>query len=139
MNESINGSGYNENYGLLGSNKATEDQVKLFPRECQPLVEDIQARILKETGKLVEVMVYGDGAFRILSERSGSLPIRSFPPLTPQDSRELPTSSSSSILQITILQIFRARSLRQRSRRLFRKRTKTSLDRWHPRERLPDD
>ena len=60
----INGSGYNENYGLLGSNKATETQVKLFPRDCQALVEDIQDRILKETGKLVEVMVYGDGAFK---------------------------------------------------------------------------
>ena len=60
----VNGSGYNENYGLLGSNKATENQVKLFPRDCQSLVEDIQARILKETGKLVEVMVYGDGAFK---------------------------------------------------------------------------
>ena len=64
LNASVNGSGYNENYGLLGSNKATEDQVKLFPRECQPLVEEIQARILRETGKLVEVMVYGDGAFK---------------------------------------------------------------------------
>ena len=60
----VNGSGYNADYGLLGSNKATEDQVKLFPRDCQALVEDIQARILKETGKLVEVMVYGDGAFK---------------------------------------------------------------------------
>ena len=60
----VNGSGYNENYGLLGSNKATEDQVKLFPRDCQALVEDIQDRILKATGKLVEVMVYGDGAFK---------------------------------------------------------------------------
>ena len=60
----VNGSGYNEKYGLLGSNKATEDQVKLFPRDCQDLVEDIQARILKATGKHVEVMVYGDGAFK---------------------------------------------------------------------------
>ena len=60
----VNGSGYNEQYGLLGSNKATETQVKLFPRDCQALVEDIQDRILKETGKLVEVMVYGDGAFK---------------------------------------------------------------------------
>ena len=60
----VNGSGYNENYGLLGSNKATETQIKLFPRDCQALVEDIQDRILKETGKLVEVMVYGDGAFK---------------------------------------------------------------------------
>ena len=64
LSSSVNGSGYNENYGLLGSNKATEEQVKLFPRDCQALVEDIQDRILKATGKLVEVMVYGDGAFK---------------------------------------------------------------------------
>jgi len=64
MDGPINGSGYNEKYGLLGSNKATEDQVKLFPRACQDLVEDIQKKILKKTGKLVEVMVYGDGAFK---------------------------------------------------------------------------
>jgi len=60
----VNGGGYNEKYGLLGSNKATEDQVKLFPRDCQDLVEDIQKRLLDKTGKLVEVMVYGDGAFK---------------------------------------------------------------------------
>ena len=60
----IDGCGYNENYGLLGSNKATDDQVKLFPRDCQKLVLDIQARILEATGKRVEVMVYGDGAFK---------------------------------------------------------------------------
>ena len=64
LTESVNGSGYNEEYGLLGSNKATEEQVKLFPRDCQTLVEDIQKRILDATGKLVEVMVYGDGAFK---------------------------------------------------------------------------
>lgn len=64
LDGSVNGSGYNEKYGLLGSNKATEDQVKLFPRDCQALVEDIQDRIFKATGKLVEVMVYGDGAFK---------------------------------------------------------------------------
>ncbi len=60
----VNGSGYNAKYGLLGSNKSTEDQIKLFPRECQDLVENIQAEILKLTGKHVEVMVYGDGAFK---------------------------------------------------------------------------
>ena len=60
----INGSGYNENYGLLGSNKATEEQVKLFPRDCQSLVLEIQKRIYDATGKKVEVMVYGDGAFK---------------------------------------------------------------------------
>ena len=64
MTESINGSGFNTKYGLLGSNKSTEDQIKLFPRECQDLVEDIQAEVLKATGKHVEVMVYGDGAFK---------------------------------------------------------------------------
>ncbi len=64
LTESVDGSGYNENYGLLGSNKATEDKVKLFPRACQSLVDEIQARLLKETGKRVEVMVYGDGAFK---------------------------------------------------------------------------
>ena len=64
MNAPINGSGSNEKYGLLGSNKSTEDTVKLFPRDCQDLVLDIQARILKATGKHVEVMVYGDGAFK---------------------------------------------------------------------------
>ena len=64
LTESVNGSGYNANYGLLGSNKATEDKVKLFPRDCQALVEDIQKRIFDATGKRVEVMVYGDGAFK---------------------------------------------------------------------------
>ncbi|MBO7289254.1 MAG: coenzyme F420-0:L-glutamate ligase [Clostridia bacterium] len=64
LNSSINGSGYNESYGLLGSNKSTEDKIKLFPRECKPLVLDIQERVLKATGKHVEVMVYGDGAFK---------------------------------------------------------------------------
>ncbi len=64
MTESVNGSGFNKDYGLLGSNKATEDKVKLFPRDSQWLVEDIQQRILNATGKHVEVMVYGDGAFK---------------------------------------------------------------------------
>ena len=64
MTQSIDGSGYNTNYGLLGSNKATEDTVKLFPRQCQDLVEDIQKRLLDLTGKHIEVMVYGDGAFK---------------------------------------------------------------------------
>ena len=64
MTASINGSGYNPRYGLLGSNKATENSVKLFPRDCQNLVEDIQKRLLETTGKHIEVMVYGDGAFK---------------------------------------------------------------------------
>lgn len=60
----INGSGYNKKYGLLGSNKSTEDTIKLFPNECFDLVENIQKQILDKTGKHVEVMVYGDGAFK---------------------------------------------------------------------------
>ena len=64
MTAPIGGSGYNEKYGLLGSNKATEDTVKLFPRDCQGLVEDIQKRLFEATGKHMEVMVYGDGAFK---------------------------------------------------------------------------
>ncbi len=64
MNAPVNGSGCNEQYGLLGSNKATEGQVKLFPRECKQLVLDIQQNILERCGKHVEVMVYGDGAFK---------------------------------------------------------------------------
>ena len=64
MNAPVNGSGYNEKYGLLGSNKATEDKVKLFPNEAQDLVDDIQKRLLLRTGKHMEVMVYGDGAFK---------------------------------------------------------------------------
>lgn len=64
MNAPVDGSGCNEKYGLLGSNKSTEDKVKLFPRECKDLVLGIQAKILEETGKHVEVMVYGDGAFK---------------------------------------------------------------------------
>jgi hypothetical protein len=58
------GSGYNEKYGLLGSNKATDEMVKLFPRDCQPVVDGIQAMILERTGAHVEVMIYGDGAFK---------------------------------------------------------------------------
>ena len=64
LSTSVNGSGYNEHYGLLGSNKATDEQVKLFPRDCQAVVEDIQKRLFEATGKRVEVMVYGDGAFK---------------------------------------------------------------------------
>lgn len=64
MNAPVSGRGYNEKYGLLGSNKSTETRVKLFPRDCRPLVLDIQERILKAVGVHVEVMVYGDGAFK---------------------------------------------------------------------------
>ncbi len=64
MNAPVNGSGYNEKYGLLGSNKATEDTVKLFPNDCTDFVNDIQKEIYDRTGKCIEVMVYGDGAFK---------------------------------------------------------------------------
>ena len=64
LNAPVNGSGCNESYGLLGSNKSTEDKIKLFPRECKQLVLDIQRKVFDATGKHVEVMVYGDGAFK---------------------------------------------------------------------------
>ncbi|MDD3193457.1 MAG: coenzyme F420-0:L-glutamate ligase [Oscillospiraceae bacterium] len=64
LNHPVNGSGCNERYGLLGSNKATENRVKLFPRDCEPVVERIRQLIFDATGKAVEVMIYGDGAFK---------------------------------------------------------------------------
>lgn len=64
MTAPINGSGYNSKYGLLGSNKSTENTIKLFPEECKQLVLDIQTQLLQKTGKHIEVMVYGDGAFK---------------------------------------------------------------------------
>lgn len=62
--ESINGSGFNEEFGLLGANTSTDDSLKLFPRQCQPVVDNIQAKLKEMTGKTIEVMVYGDGAFK---------------------------------------------------------------------------
>lgn len=64
LSASVNGSGYNEKYGLLGTNKATEDTVKLFPRDCQTVVDKVQKQLKELTGKNIEVMVYGDGAFK---------------------------------------------------------------------------
>lgn len=64
LNKSVNGSGFNDKYGLLGSNKSTEERLKLFPKDGQKLVDDIQKKLLKITGKNIEVMVYGDGAFK---------------------------------------------------------------------------
>jgi len=64
LTESVDGSGYNTKFGLLGSNKSTEDKIKLFPNECTDLVAEIQSQLLEKTGKHIEVMVYGDGAFK---------------------------------------------------------------------------
>ena len=64
LNAPVNGSGYNADYGLLGTNKSTENRVKLFPRDCQPIVDGIQKKLFEATGKTIEVMVYGDGAFK---------------------------------------------------------------------------
>ena len=64
LTSSVNGSGYNEAYGLLGSNKSTEDTIKLFPRDCMPFVAETQRLLMEATGKHIEVMVYGDGAFK---------------------------------------------------------------------------
>jgi hypothetical protein len=64
MNESINGSGYNKDYGLLGSNRSTEEKVKLFPKDGDILVNNIQNKLKELTGKTIEVMIYGDGAYK---------------------------------------------------------------------------
>ena len=64
LSKSVDGSGFNERFGLLGSNKSDEETVKLFPHDCQDFVEDVQAKLLEVTGKIIEVMVYGDGAFK---------------------------------------------------------------------------
>lgn len=64
LTSSVDGSGCNEKYGILGSNKATEESIKLFPRNCQPVVDNIQAMLKEKTGRTVEVMIYGDGAFK---------------------------------------------------------------------------
>ncbi len=64
LTESVDGSGYNQQYGLLGSNKATEDKVKLFPRDCETFVKNLQAEMFKATGKHIECMIYGDGGFK---------------------------------------------------------------------------
>lgn len=64
LNAPVNNGGYNEKYGLLGSNKSTEDTIKLFPRDCQKVVDAIQDKFIEKTGKNIEVMVYGDGAFK---------------------------------------------------------------------------
>ena len=64
LSKSVDGSGYNNDYGVLGSNKSTEDKVKLFPRDCQEMVDKIQTKLIDKTGKKIEVMVYGDGAFK---------------------------------------------------------------------------
>ena len=64
LTKSINGSGFNDKYGLLGSNKSTEETIKLFPVNCQPIVDNIQSMLKEKTGKTIEVMIYGDGAFK---------------------------------------------------------------------------
>jgi len=64
LTESVDGSGYNSAYGLLGSNKATEEKVKLFPRDCEAFVEDLARTLFEQTGKRIETMIYGDGGFK---------------------------------------------------------------------------
>lgn len=87
----VNGSGCNEKYGLLGSNKSTEDMIKLFPRECTDLVMDIQKEILNRTGKHVEVMVYGDGAFKDPVGKIWELADPAYRRPAPPDWKERPT------------------------------------------------
>jgi hypothetical protein len=91
MTRRIDGSGYNDQYGLLGSNKATEETIKLFPIGCEKTVAQIQQMLFEKTGRQVEVMVYGVGAFKTPSARFGNWPIRSFRPPIPPGLRARPT------------------------------------------------
>ena len=114
MREPHDGSGYNPQYGLLGSNKATEESVKLFPRDGQAVVEDIQARIFAATGKLVEAMIYGDGAFK---DPAGKIWELADPVVSPAYTMGLvgqPCEVKLSISPTTILQRSKARSSRLR-------------------------
>lgn len=106
LNAPVNGSGCNEAYGLLGSNKSTENTVKLFPRDCGGLVLDIQKGLLEKTGKQIEVMVYGDGAV----QRSGWADLGAWPTpayrlRTRRGSKARPMRSSSNTWRITILRL----------------------------------
>lgn len=109
MNESVDGSGFNPDYGLYGSNKATEDTVKLFPRDCHPFVTEVQTQLQLRTGKHVEVMVYGDGAFCDPVGHIWELADRLSPPLSPTACLEHPMRSSSNTWRTTILPGSRAR------------------------------
>ncbi len=92
MTAPVDGSGYNEQFGLLGSNKATEDSVKLFPRDCKTFVDALADSLRRATGKQIEAMIYGDGAFKDPMARSGSWPTRWSAPPTPPVLRASPTS-----------------------------------------------
>lgn len=92
LTSSVNGSGYNPQYGLLGSNKADEERVKLFPRDTMAVAEALGAALSQRTGKHIEAMIYGDGASKIPQARSGSWPTPWCPPATPPAWRAPPTS-----------------------------------------------
>ena len=135
LNAPVNGSGCNEKYGLLGSNKSTEDKVKLFPRDCQDLVEKIQAKLLEITGKHIEVMVYGDGAFK---DPVGKIWELADPVVSPAYTagRARPTSSSSSTWPTTTSPICPARRCATPSRARFSRRTAAAWwATWPPRAR----
>ena len=101
LKEPLNGSGFNPDYGLLGSNKATETTVKLFPRDCHPFVLEVQRILYERTGKHIEVMVYGDGAFKDPVGKIWELADPCVSPPLPTASSAPPTRPSSSILQTT--------------------------------------
>ena len=134
MNAPVNGSGYNEKYGLLGSNKSTEDKIKLFPRECRPLVLDIQKKLFDATGKHIEVMVYGDGAFK---DPQGKIWELADPVVSPAYTDGL-IGTSSNTSPITISRTSRVKHSARQSPRAFVKRApKVSSAIWLLREQLP--
>ena len=101
LSSPVDGSGFNPDYGILGSNLATDDSVKLFPRDCDKFVERVQELVREKTGRNIEVMVYGDGAFKDPVGKIWELATPSFLPLTPPGSSALPTNSNSNISPTT--------------------------------------
>lgn len=133
LTQPVDGSGCNPSYGLLGSNKATEETVKLFPKDCDQFVARVAASLKEQTGKNIEVMVYGDGAFKDRSARSGSWPTRLSPRPTPPAWKEPPTRSSSNIWRTTTSRTSAATRSRTPSPHTSATRTRTSRARWSPR------
>ena len=138
LNAPVNGSGCNESYGLLGSNKSTEDKIKLFPRECKQLVLDIQKKVFDATGKHVEVMVYGDGAFK---DPKGKIWELADPVVSPAFTDGLigtPNELKLKYLADNDFKIFRAKNLKKQFPQASSPRATTLSETWLLRVQLPD-
>ena len=127
LTSSVDGSGFNADFGLLGSNKSTEDMIKLFPKDCGEFVNKAQQYLLKRQARILRLWYTVTVHSRILRVKSGSLLTPAYHPVTQRDLKPHPTSSSSSILQITTSRIFQVMSSRRLSAKESRKRAKKAL------------